>query len=160
MLVTQAASPRRPTTTAGTTSTERASSVNPNEPNATAPVPGACTSSRTTACAARSRHQAWASAKRSGPVTSKRGGLTPADEPVAAADPGQRVLGGEQVEQGRRQLDALGAYDEGGGGGGLGALAPAWAPVALGCARSGPWVTARKRTGGAGSPPTRARDAG
>ena len=50
IVVTQVRSPRRPTTTSGTTSTlSPGSSAKANEPKQTRPVPGSATSSRTTA---------------------------------------------------------------------------------------------------------------
>src|SRR5665647_1734526 len=62
--------PRLPTRTSGTTSIAPAgeSAENENEPNATGPVPGRCTSLRTTAWSTTDRHQACASAKRPAPL--------------------------------------------------------------------------------------------
>ena len=68
-VVSQAAPPRTPTTTSGTTSVAPAGeeAAYEMEPNAIGPVPGRRTSSRTTACAMRPDHHWSSSAIRSGP---------------------------------------------------------------------------------------------
>ena len=66
-VVTHATSPRRPTTTSGTTSMESpGSSANARVPKQTRPLPGSSTSSRTTARAVVSDHHLSASANRVG----------------------------------------------------------------------------------------------
>ncbi len=118
MVVSHASSPRRPTTTRGTTSVPPAgeSSANANEPNATGPVPGSRTSSRTTACAVACAHAASASANRSTPAVLQLRGDAPGDEAVAAAHPGVALVGGQQVEEVGRQVARVhgdGASDQG-----------------------------------------------
>ena len=73
MVVSHHVRPRRPTSTSGTT---RAAPLGESaekemDPNATGPVPGRSTSSRTTACATTSRHQRWACSNRYSPCASK-----------------------------------------------------------------------------------------
>ena len=67
-VVIQAAPSRRPTTTAGTTTTDSAGpSSKVNEANATGPDPATVTRSSMSKDATSSRHHAAASAKRLGP---------------------------------------------------------------------------------------------
>ena len=67
---------------------------------ATSPVPGSSTSSRTTARAVVSRHHLSASAKRVAPAVREPGGPAPAHQALAAAYPRDGVLGRQQVDQG------------------------------------------------------------
>jgi hypothetical protein len=70
IVVNQNRSPRRPTTTSGTTRSPpaRERGEKANDPKATGPVPGRPTSSRTTACADSRRQARSASANRSAPA--------------------------------------------------------------------------------------------
>ena len=103
--------PRRPTTTSGTTSVAPAGRRRRRttiDPNATGPVPGSPTSSRTTACATTSRHHRPGLGEpvlAARPRTSAR---APADQPVAAAHPGHDVRGvgrGQERQQGPRVVE-------------------------------------------------------
>ena len=103
IVVTQVASPRRPTTTWAPPARESPGSSAKRE-GAERHQPRArhLTSSRTTACAARSAHHAEASSKRSAPVGADAGGDAPADQALAAAYPrgAGAVPFGSSVERG------------------------------------------------------------
>ena len=84
-VVTQATSPRRPTITCGTLSTEfPGSSAKAKVPNATGPVPGSPTSSRTTARETVSVHHLSASANRVGPLVRMRAAIPQPTSPTPA----------------------------------------------------------------------------
>ena len=87
-----------------------------NDPKATGPVPGSPTSSRTTACPASSRQAAPAAANRSAPDEVDAGRLAPGHEPLAAADPGERALPGQGLQQRAGIRDGDGTRDERHGG--------------------------------------------
>ena len=101
--------------TSGTTSAAPLgeSAAKEKDPNATGPVPGRSTSSRTTACADHVAPPALGLARTGrAPCASKRQRAPPADQPLAAADPGHEVGGRharEQRQQGPRVVDRHGA---------------------------------------------------
>ena len=77
----------------------RSRSSNANEPNATGPVPGTWTSSRTIARASDVLPGPLGVGEPVGAADLDAQGLAPGHQPVAAADPGQRALGRQEVEQ-------------------------------------------------------------
>ena len=104
---------RRPTTTSGTVRPLPAPwSANVKVPNATNPVPGTSTSSRTTLCRVISRHHDRRLRESTWSGRGERRGTTPADQAVVVVDPGHVVVAGEEGEERPGVVDLDGAGHE------------------------------------------------
>ena len=103
-MVSQATSPRRPTTTCGArpARSRRARRRRRRSRRRPGPVPGSLTSSRTTARAVDLAPPLVGVGEPGRAVGAHLGGDAPADQAVAAAQPGDRAVGGDQVEESRR----------------------------------------------------------
>ncbi len=117
-VVTHQRPPRVPTTISGTTRTPPAGdpAEKAKDPNATGPVPGSPTSSRTTACRVSSAQARPASANRCGAGRVDADGAAPADQALAAPDPGERSRLREERQQ-RPGVRAAGRSGPPGAGG-------------------------------------------
>jgi hypothetical protein len=106
-VVIHQSSPRCPTTTSGTTSTdEPVAGSKANEPNATRPVPGRRTSSVTTARPTSASHQACASRKRPGPVSSSRAASPQPTRPWPSCTQASAPASGSSSSSARPPVDA------------------------------------------------------